>query len=135
MSIGQSCRSVTSPFSIRVQGGGVKAVKIGPSPIGSQTPWTSVLAPGLNCLFSSRSSTTAAATENCAPGRKGYLVDPDRYPFLEGRPKGSKRDAYDKLDVPRVSDGVIFRVLNNLLIPDGERLSYRIKWQRVRCRR
>ena len=27
--------------------------------------------------------------------------------------------------IPRVSDGVIFRVLNNLLILDGERLSYR----------
>jgi hypothetical protein len=27
--------------------------------------------------------------------------------------------------VPRISDGVIFRVLNNLLILDGERLSYR----------
>ncbi len=59
------------------------------------------------------------------PGRKGYLFDPDRYSFLEGRPIGSRRDAYDKLDVPRVSDGVIFRVLNNLLILDGERLSYR----------
>jgi hypothetical protein len=58
------------------------------------------------------------------PGRKGYLFDPDRYPFLEGRPKGSRRDD-SKLDIPRVSDGVIFRVLNNLLVLDGERLSYR----------
>src|SRR5207245_7751469 len=29
------------------------------------------------------------------------------------------------LDLPRIADGVIFRVLNNLLILDGERLSYR----------
>ena len=27
------------------------------------------------------------------PARKGYLFDPDRYPFLEGRPKGSQRPA------------------------------------------
>ena len=31
----------------------------------------------------------------------------------------------DEVRMPRVSDGVIFRVLNNLLILDGERLSYR----------
>ena len=30
-----------------------------------------------------------------------------------------------QLPIPRVSDGVVFRVLNNLLILDGERLSYR----------
>jgi hypothetical protein len=53
------------------------------------------------------------------PARKGYLFDPDRYPFLEGRNLG------EKPEVPRVSDGVIFRVLNNLLVLEGERLSYR----------
>ncbi|HUY32614.1 MAG TPA: DNA methyltransferase [Pirellulales bacterium] len=60
------------------------------------------------------------------PGRKGYLFDPDRYPFLEGRPwKSCRRDQVERLDVPRVSDGVIYRVLANLLVLDGERLSYR----------
>jgi len=59
------------------------------------------------------------------PARKGYLFDPDRYPFLEGRPMGSRREPGERTDVPRVSDGVIFRVLQNLLILDGERLSYR----------
>lgn len=53
------------------------------------------------------------------PARKGYLFDPDRYPFLEGR----KVDAAP--NVPRVSEGVLFRVLSNLLVLDGERLSYR----------
>ena len=57
--------------------------------------------------------------------RKGYLFDPDRYPFLEGRPKGSKREPGERTEPPRVSDGVVFRVLQNLLILDGERLSYR----------
>ena len=57
--------------------------------------------------------------------RKGYLFDPDRYPFLEGRPKGSMRQPGERTEPPRVSDGVVFRVLQNLLILDGERLSYR----------
>lgn len=60
------------------------------------------------------------------PPRKGYLFDPDRYNFLEGRDWRTPRRMLDKsAPVPRVPDGVIFRVLNNLLILDGERLSYR----------
>lgn len=55
------------------------------------------------------------------PARKGYLFDPDRYPFLEGQ--SSSTDAAPI--VPRVSDGVVYKVLRNLLILDGERLSYR----------
>ena len=55
------------------------------------------------------------------PGRKGYLFDPDRYPFLEGR---SSSEAAQVL-IPRVPDGVLYRVLTKLLILDGERLSYR----------
>ncbi|MGA2498245.1 MAG: DNA methyltransferase, partial [Tepidisphaeraceae bacterium] len=60
------------------------------------------------------------------PGRRGYLFDPDRYNFLEGRPWRQLRASGEKLDVPRVSDGVIWRVLDNLLILNGERLSYRM---------
>ena len=56
------------------------------------------------------------------PARKGYLFDPERYPFLEGRTVVS---ADGGTIVPRVSDGVLFQVLSNLLILDGERLSYR----------
>ena len=59
------------------------------------------------------------------PARKGYLFDPDRYPFLEARAKNSKREPGERIDIPRVSDGVIYRVLRNLLLLDGERLSYR----------
>ncbi len=81
------------------------------------------------------------------PARKGYLFDPDRYPFLEGRSKyepeaqasecspelpasecssaSSAVPPQVTLPIPRVSDGVVFRVLKNLLILDGERLSYR----------
>ena len=55
------------------------------------------------------------------PGRKGYLFDPDRYPFLEGRPNAQSQE----IEIPRVPDGVLYRVLTQLLILDGERLSYR----------
>ncbi|HEV2578801.1 MAG TPA: DNA methyltransferase [Acidobacteriaceae bacterium] len=55
------------------------------------------------------------------PGRKGYLFDPDRYSFLEGRPNAQSQE----IEIPRVPDGVLYRVLTQLLILDGERLSYR----------
>jgi len=54
------------------------------------------------------------------PAREGYLFDPDRYLFLEGRKERNDRPA-----IPRVSDGVVFRVLSKLFLLDGERLSYR----------
>src|SRR5260370_17100713 len=54
------------------------------------------------------------------PAREGYLFDPVRYLFLEGR-----HDKKDKPEIPRVSDGVVYRVLTKLLLLDGERLSYR----------
>lgn len=54
------------------------------------------------------------------PAREGYLFDPDRFPFLEGRSAGAGEPS-----LPLVADGVVFRVLRKLLILDGERLSYR----------
>ena len=76
------------------------------------------------------------------PKREGYLFDPKRYPFLEGvcEVVGRQSSAVSSQvsvpttenpqlttapRVPRVSDGVVYRVLNNLLILEGERLSYR----------
>jgi N-6 DNA Methylase len=58
------------------------------------------------------------------PARRGYLFDPARYPFLEGDLE-AQRAAQEPITVPRISDGVLHRVLENLLILDGERLSYR----------
>jgi hypothetical protein len=46
--------------------------------------------------------------------KKGALFNPDTYPFLEGRPRGTTP----------ISDGVVFRVLDHLLVPNGERLDY-----------
>ena len=59
------------------------------------------------------------------PPRHGRLFDPDAYPFLEGRSLGVRRVVGAPIDPPRVADLVVFRVLQNLLILDGERLSYR----------
>ena len=49
------------------------------------------------------------------PARRGYLFDPARFPFLEGRAGA----------LPLVADGVLYRVLDRLLLLGGERLSYR----------
>jgi hypothetical protein len=59
------------------------------------------------------------------PERSGSLFNPDAYPFLEGRPHGTKRSMHERLTPPKVADGVVFRVLDKLLYLDGERLSYR----------
>jgi hypothetical protein len=56
------------------------------------------------------------------PARRGHLFDYDRYPFLEGR--AEKRAALPE-QLPRLSDGAIYRILNLLVYLDGERLSYR----------
>jgi hypothetical protein len=52
------------------------------------------------------------------PARRGGLFDPERFGFLEGRTLESPQ-------IPLVPDGTIYRVLDKLLIVDGERLSYR----------
>lgn len=62
------------------------------------------------------------------PARRGRLFDPDRFPFLEGRTttslRGGEADAAISV-IPPVPDGTIFRVLEKLLVLDGETLSYR----------
>jgi hypothetical protein len=65
------------------------------------------------------------ATEEYLPARHGQLFDPDEYPFLEGRLQGSRFADCGKIEAPRIADGVIYRLLDRLLILDGERLSYR----------
>jgi len=59
------------------------------------------------------------------PTRHGYLFNPDRYNFLEGRPWRVGRVLGERIDPPLVSDGVVYRVLQNLMLLDGERVSYR----------
>ena len=51
--------------------------------------------------------------------RKGRLFDPDRFPFLEGRTNEGE------VDIPLIPDSTVWNMLNNLMVLDGERLSYR----------
>ena len=53
--------------------------------------------------------------------RRGALFDPDRFPFLEGRTTGLDGTA----DLPRVPDSTVWKVLQNLMMLDSDRLSYR----------
>ena len=59
------------------------------------------------------------------PPRHGALFDPDRYRFLEGRGAGGVRQIDERIDPPLVPDGTIYRVLEKLIVLDGERISYR----------
>jgi hypothetical protein len=64
------------------------------------------------------------------PPRHGYLFHPDgsettNYQFLEGRPFGVARQVDEVVTPPRVSDKVVWEVLQNLMVLDGERISYR----------
>jgi hypothetical protein len=59
------------------------------------------------------------------PRRHGVLFDPDRFPFLEGRPLAGGRQLHERIEPPRVPDGTIYRALEKLLVLDGERISYR----------
>jgi len=55
--------------------------------------------------------------------RKGSLFDPDRFPFLEGR--GSDGDTDRETTIPMVPDATVWKILQSLMVLDGERLSYR----------
>ena len=62
------------------------------------------------------------------PERRGALFDPDRFPFLEGRRAGAgagARQRHERVRPPLISDGAVYRVLEKLLVLDGERISYR----------
>jgi hypothetical protein len=58
------------------------------------------------------------------PARHGVLFDPDRFPFLEGRAAGPG-EGLERVELPLVPDGTIWRALDKLLVLDGERISYR----------
>jgi hypothetical protein len=64
------------------------------------------------------------------PERRGELFDPNEYPFLEGwGPGGSApvacAERRQAVHVPTVDDGTVHRVLERLIVLDGQRLSYR----------
>lgn len=64
-------------------------------------------------------------TPQYLPARHGQLFDPNQYPFLEGRQLGTNFQNQKVIEAPRIADGVIYRILDKLLMLEGERLSYR----------
>lgn len=64
------------------------------------------------------------------PPRRGHLFDPNTYPFLEGGlPEWTAAvvdpTARAAVTPPTVDDGTVFRVLDRLVMFEGQRLSYR----------
>ncbi len=61
------------------------------------------------------------------PPRRGQLFDPEAYPFLEGWSVGGAPvapEARATVQVPSVDDETLFRVLDKLIVLEGQRLSY-----------
>ena len=59
------------------------------------------------------------------PERRGELFSPSRFPFLEGWHGSSAPQVTHVIKPPLVPDGTVYRVLDKLLVLDGERISYR----------
>ena len=59
------------------------------------------------------------------PARRGDLFSPSRFPFLEGWHGSGAPQVTQAIEPPWVSDGTVYRVLEKLLVLDGERISYR----------
>ena len=59
------------------------------------------------------------------PARRGELFSPSRFPFLEGWHGSGAPQVTQGIEPPLVPDGTVYRVLEKLLVLDGERISYR----------
>ena len=59
------------------------------------------------------------------PARRGELFSPSRFPFLEGWHGSAAPQVTQAIKAPLVPDGTVYRVLDKLLVLDGERISYR----------
>jgi hypothetical protein len=61
------------------------------------------------------------------PPRRGQLFDPESFPFLEGWSVGGapvSAEARAAVQPPSVDDETVFRVLDKLIVLEGQRLSY-----------
>lgn len=59
-------------------------------------------------------------TPEYLPARHGQLFNPDEYAFLEGRSQGTHFTLGEPIEPPRIPDGVIYRMLDRLLMLNGE---------------
>ena len=82
--------------------------------------------PQLLALFRMMHDGANSGTMRLTP-RHGALFDPDSYRFLEGRANevAGGRQFHHRIEAPHVADGTVHRVLDKLLVLDGERISYR----------
>ena len=67
----------------------------------------------------------ATSGEMRLPRRHGDLFNPSRFPFLEGWHGSGAPQVSQAIEPPLVPDGTVYRVLDKLLVLDGERISYR----------
>ena len=62
------------------------------------------------------------------PARHGKLFNPSEFPFLEGWDRNlTAPTSYDEraeINTPKIDDGIVFKMLEKLLILNGQRLSY-----------
>ncbi|HVS10353.1 MAG TPA: hypothetical protein VMS76_10805, partial [Planctomycetota bacterium] len=75
-------------------------------------------------------ATLAPSPDLVLPARGGSLFDPNAYPFLEGWGPGGSAPVHvpeerARVRVPSVDDETVYRVLEKLLVLEGQRLSYR----------
>ena len=91
------------------------------------TRWTSATGPGrgLIALFRVLHDGVSAADGLSPAGAHGRLLRPRRVSLPRRPAARERRQTGETLDVPRISDGVVFRVLDKLLMLGGERLQYR----------
>ena len=59
------------------------------------------------------------------PPRQGALFDPGRFEFLSKLPVSEGTKDAEEASVPFVPNGTVYRVLEKLLVLDGEKISYR----------
>ncbi len=59
------------------------------------------------------------------PAHGGQFFCPDAFPFLEGRPQGPAKHTGETAHTPHISDGIVLRVLEHLLVVGQERIRYR----------
>ena len=84
------------------------------------------MGPGRSSWCSFGWSTTVRSRAVCGCRRdEGRLFSPGRFPFLEGWHGSGAPQVTQAIKVPLVPDGTVYRVLDKLLVLDGERISYR----------
>jgi hypothetical protein len=80
-------------------------------------------------VYEGAEGTSQSGASLSMPARRGRLFDPNTHPFLEGWSSGGAAphdvESRARVQVPSIDDETVGRVLEKLLVLDGQRLSYR----------